>query len=170
MIRINFAVLLPAFLIVAEVHAQSKLKKGVIKAKTETFVVTNSGDEFFIGVTNVTNPSTKLEPKNLVKLSGYKLKDPTSVQTVFKKVFTKQRLTELLPEINMVLTYHIDGHGAINFLEFAIRKNTVLTPIELEVLEKTLKYEVVFIVPINSSNGVFWPITQVIQFKKLLTK
>lgn len=110
-------------------------------------------------------------PKDLVKLSAAKLTNENAVTNAFLKVFKPAKLKELLPERFAIMNFHIDHYGKIRFIQFSLKKNTLVTPIELEALEKQLKNDVTFVVPAGEDKtDNIWPITYLTPFAKVHEK
>lgn len=153
------------------VYSQNKIGEGVIKTKSITFSGKKIGTSS-MGITNQNNISIiNTPPKMLKKLSEVKYSDPNAVSFVFLQVFSKQKLEQLLPEKNIVLTFYPDHTGKVRAVQFLVKNNTLITPTELELLENNLKTNVSFIIPKgeNDSDNI-WPLTQVVFFDKLYQK
>jgi hypothetical protein len=156
----------------AQVNGQNRFEEGTIKLSSVTYNVRDRGTGYFLRVNNIANPLLdSMDQRGLVKLNDCQFVPGRGIETAFKKVFTKQRMAAFIPEINLLLRYYINGQGGIKYIDFEIRKNTVMTPTELQALEAAIKAEVAFVVLESERDKEnYWPITQVIQFKKFMAK
>jgi hypothetical protein len=149
------------------VQGQDKIQEGTIKTQSITFFGKKAGNRLI----EITNKNSTLitddkPQRELRRFSEVNYTNPNAIWSSFLKVFSKQKLEQLLPENNILINFYIDHTGKVKAVRFLVRSNTLITPVELEKLEKNLKTDVTFLIPKGEDDNIF-PITQVVFFEKL---
>jgi hypothetical protein len=151
-------------------YAQHLKTNAVIKANHYTYR-TDSIDAKNMFAHNDKNiyryPDKK--PNNNPFVSDNLKKSPKSTINVFKKVFSDEKLHQLLKEGVIGIEFIVADDGKILETSFYLNRNTIITATELEQIEDAYKNDVTFkwIVPHTNAGG-FHVITQIIHFNKIL--
>jgi hypothetical protein len=113
------------------------------------------------------NKTSKNRHPNILIKRG----DSGGMLTAFTKVFSDERLRELLPERVLLMTFYVNPSGKILEITFLLDKNTLVTAQELEALEKALKANVWFkLRPEDLKGEDFIDIPSGVSFKRILDR
>lgn len=110
--------------------------------------------------------------ENLPDITFYKMTDESGVLKAFLSTFSKPRLSELLPEKHLVISFYINtSTGAIENLSYLLNHGTLISPNELNILSSALKHNVYFkFNPNEVANRKIVNVIQNVKINKIVNK
>lgn len=111
--------------------------------------------DFGMGQIYIHNEKNELEnksPKKYVDNIKWTLSDKFNLSIIYKQVFSEERMNQIMDDSNefsIFTNYKISTSGDLLEVAFILRMKTLITPFELEALEKAIKIS--FKVNITSS-------------------
>lgn len=168
----KIASLLAAFICIATICCAQRLKPNtIIKAQSASFAI--KLDQFNnLIVSNSSNILTHKIPRVApTNITSVERADKSGLLNAFQQVFSESRLQQLSPENIITMTLYVAPSGKVLEVLFILKKNTLVTALELEALEKAIKADVAFILrPDETKGGDFFAIGQVVKLSRVLDK
>lgn len=155
-----------------DAHAQGFYNKEKQQAKDITYIIKNFNgpNSRYVAVHNQKNTLEGKTPKVYSgNLTNIKLRNSKSLLNSFQSVFSTVRLKELLKEDGLSTYFYVNPSGKVLEVTFFLNKNSVVTPLELETLEKSIKKNVVFSLnPEQTKGGDFFTLTKRNKYQEIL--
>jgi hypothetical protein len=167
-------IFITCLIFIGNVSYSQQLKSSVnskVKANNINYDISNKFGQRNLLVKNVSNRLDSRKP--LYKPANLSVapntNDNYSVKRAFKNVFSSERITQLLPENAIFITFYLNSEGSVLEVRFLLPANTVLTAEELEKLEITLKRDVKFkLTAPDLEKADFYEIFQNVKYSSLL--
>jgi hypothetical protein len=130
-------------------YAQNRFKEGINSALYTNFEVTALNDNDYISIKEQGSytPTKPKELRGFNKLSVCRYKDEDAVYHAFAYVLGINKLLSIQRERTVVLNFYVDRTGRIINILYIAKKNTQITPNELERINTLLKQNVSIIIP-----------------------
>jgi len=163
---ILFTLLLSAII----TYAQELKPNAIIKTNTATYITTGLHDGAMSVVNSKSNYHNKI-PRNRNPDMTFELKDKSALLNAFTHVFSDERLKQLIPEKRMIMTFYVNPSGQVIEVSFIFNKNTAVTALELEDLEKAIKANVfIKIRPEEYKGQDFFDVGFIVVYSKVLDR
>ena len=130
-------------------YAQNRFKEGINAALNTSFEVTTLNDNEFISIKEQGSytPTKYKELRGFKTLSVCRYKDKNAVYGAFIRVLGINKLLAIQRERTVVLNLYVNHTGKIVNILYLVKKNTQITPNELERIDTLLKQYVSIIIP-----------------------
>ncbi|MGB4774945.1 MAG: hypothetical protein WBP45_07235 [Daejeonella sp.] len=166
--------LIPSALLFSTCIGQQKFNKPEVKAESIIFKCERINDPSSktIGIHNKSNYLEESQKNHFGELlNNIQLLNRTKFTEAFWNAFGEVKLKELLPERNIPITFYINKTGKIIELSYILKKNTLITPRELEKLENNIIKNVSFrLRPEEIVKGDYFFLVMNTNFQKIVNK
>ena len=106
------------------------------------------------------------------RISGAKYVIARPISRSVNEVFSEKKLNKLLAEKLMIAVMYLDSTGKIKSVQFQLKRETKVRPLEIEKLEAALRRNVLctFSMDENKKAAMYGPLVQGIVFRSILNK
>lgn len=169
---LKYTLLLISIVFADEVCFAQKIKaNSVVKANSILFNTKSSGKKGIAIINSKNIYYNRIPKKSQTAISTFEKNDKSALLKVFMKVFTDQRIKELLPENNLFINYYVDPAGNVLEVSFLLNDNTIVTAKELAQMESEIKATITFkLRPEETKGGDFFVISQAPKYRKVLDR
>ncbi|MDF2430873.1 MAG: hypothetical protein JWP44_504 [Mucilaginibacter sp.] len=150
-------------------NAQELKPNTTIKTSSASFVVHQPQPGGLVVYNNKNSYDKKIPKVAPTTITIVGRRDKGGMLNSFKKVFSNDRLKQLLPENILPMQLYVDSSGGVLEIVFFLNNNTLVKAQELDDLEKAIKANVSLILnPNETKGGDFFAISVVVKYSRVL--